>query len=93
MLLRATAKGYADTFADPKAAIDIMSKYMTIKIDADVMEAQLRATLEATPRIEGKPLGWQDEALWRANLDLLVQSGRIKEIKPLDLYFTNQYLQ
>jgi NitT/TauT family transport system substrate-binding protein len=92
MLLRATAKGYADTFNDRKAAIAIMNKYMKVKIDPDVMEAQLAATLEATPRIEGRPLGWQDESLWRANLDLLVQSGRVKEIKPLDLYFTNQYL-
>src|SRR5262245_8629819 len=48
MLLRATAKGYADTFADPKAAIEIMSKYTTVKTDPDVMEAQLRATLDAT---------------------------------------------
>ena len=92
MLLRATAKGYADTFEDPKAAIAIMNKYMKVKIDPDVMEAQLAATLEATPRIEGRPLGWQDESLWRANLDLLLQSGRVKDIKPLDLYFTNQYL-
>src|SRR5262249_33426730 len=93
MLLRATAKGYADTFADPKAALDIMSKDTTGKTDTDVMEAEVRATLDGTPRAADKPLGWQDEALWRANLDLLLQGGRIKEIKPLDLYFTNQYLQ
>ena len=80
-LLRATAKGYADTFKEPQAAIEIMRKYMKVKIDLDVMAAQLKATLEATSVPAGKPLGWQDEGLWRANLDLLRQTDRIKEIK------------
>jgi NitT/TauT family transport system substrate-binding protein len=92
-MLRATAKGYADTFKDPGAAIEIMSRHMTVKLDADVMAAQLKVTLDATPVPNGKPLGWQDEALWQANLDLLKQTVRIDHVKDLNLYYTNEFLQ
>jgi NitT/TauT family transport system substrate-binding protein len=92
-MLRATAKGYADTFKDPQTALQIMRKHMTGKIDPDVMAAQLKATLAATAVPKGKPLGWQDKALWQANLDLLKQTGRIKDIKALSVYYTNRFLQ
>lgn len=92
-LLRATAKGYADTFKDPAAALEIMRSHMAVKPDPAVMAAQLKATLEATAVPVGKPLGWQDSALWQANLVLLKETGRIERIKDLDSYFTNVYLQ
>lgn len=92
-LLRATAKGYADTFKDPGAAIEIMRRHMAVKPDADVMAAQLKATLEATAVPVGKPLGWQDRALWQANLALLKETGQIEHIKDINSYFTNAYLQ
>ena len=92
-LLHATAKGYTDTFRDPAAAIEIMSKHMAVKPAADVMADQLRATLEATAIPVSKPLGWQDPALWQANLALLKETGQIGQIKDLNSYFTNAYLQ
>jgi len=91
-LLRATANGYADTFKDPATAVEIMSKYMTVKIDPDVMRAQLKETLDATAVPEGHPLGWQDRALWQDNLDLLKQTNRINSIKDIGLYYTNEFL-
>lgn len=91
-LLRATAKGYDDTFKDPAAAIEIMRNHMTVKVDPDVMSLQLKATLDATAVPKGKPIGWQDPSLWQANLDLLKQTGRIAEIKDLSTYFTNEFL-
>jgi NitT/TauT family transport system substrate-binding protein len=92
-LLHATAKGYADTFKDPAAAIEMMREHMAVKPDPAVMAAQLKATLEATAVPVGKPLGWQDQALWQANLTLLKETGRIDQIKDLTSYFTNVYLQ
>jgi NitT/TauT family transport system substrate-binding protein len=92
-LLRATAKGYADTFKDPAAAVDIMRKHMAVKPDPAVMAAQLKATLEATAVPVDKPLGWQDQALWQANLTVLKETGRIEHIRDLSSYFTNAYLQ
>ena len=91
-LLRATAKGYVDTIKDPAAAVEIMRNHMTVKVDPDVMSLQLKATLDATFIPPGKPIGWQDQALWRANLELLKQTGRITEIKDLSTYFTNEFL-
>ncbi|MGB6658855.1 MAG: ABC transporter substrate-binding protein [Xanthobacteraceae bacterium] len=92
-LLRATAKGYSDTFKDPATAVEIMNKYMTVKIDLDVMKAQLKETLDATAVPVGKPIGWQDRDLWQANLDLLEQTHRIESIKDIGLYYTNEFLE
>jgi NitT/TauT family transport system substrate-binding protein len=92
-LLRATARGYADAFKNPKQASEMLNKRMAVKMDPVVLEQQVRQTLAATTVSEGKPLGWQEEKLWKSNLDLLKAGGDIKEIKELSAYYTNQYLQ
>src|SRR5262249_31668629 len=92
-VLRATAKGYRDAMADPKAAAKIMASYMAVPEQPDVLEQQVEATMATTNAPTGKPIGWQSEADWRANLDLLKETGDIDDIKPLSSYFTNAYLQ
>jgi NitT/TauT family transport system substrate-binding protein len=92
-LLRATAKGYLDAKKDYKGATDVMNKYMTLKVDRDVLEEQVRATMDSIPDPTGKPIGWQDDAEWRSNLDLLKSSGLIKDVKDSRVYYTNEYLQ
>lgn len=92
-LLRATAKGYVETARDPKGATDIMEKHLTIKVDRNILERQVLETARATPVIEGKPVGWQNEADWRDNLELLKVTDAVKEIKDLHSYYTNDYLQ
>src|SRR5215831_765348 len=92
-LLRATAKGYRDAMADPKAAAKIMAKHMVVPEQPDVLEQQVEATVVTTNAPAGKPIGLQSEADWRANLDLLKETGDIDDIKPLSSYFTNAYLQ
>ncbi len=92
-LLRATAKGYLDAKRDYKAAAAIMNKYMTLKVDRGVLEEQVRATMDSTPDPMGKPIGWQDDAEWRSNLDLLKSAGLIKEVKDSRVYYTNEYLK
>jgi ABC-type nitrate/sulfonate/bicarbonate transport system substrate-binding protein len=91
-LLRASAKGYADTLKDPVAALEIATKYLT-GADPELVGAQLRATLQAGQIPSDKPLGWQNEAQWRGNVDLLKTVGRIKEAKELNFYFTNDFLE
>jgi NitT/TauT family transport system substrate-binding protein len=91
-LLRATAKGYAETARDPKGATDILEKYLTIKPDRRILEQQVIETARATPVIEGRPIGWQSEADWRDNLELLKATDAVKEIKDLRFYYTNDYL-
>jgi ABC-type nitrate/sulfonate/bicarbonate transport systems, periplasmic components len=43
-LLRATAKGYRDAMADPKAAAKSMAKYMKVPEDPEVLDRQVEAT-------------------------------------------------
>ena len=92
-LLRATAKGYRDAIADPKEAAKLMAKNMAVPEQPDVLEQQVVATVISTNAPAGKPIGWQSEADWRANLELLKETGGIAEIKPLLAYYTNEYLQ
>lgn len=92
-VLAATAKGYRDAMADPKAAAKIMAKYMQVPEQPDVLEKQVEATMVSTNAPAGKPLGWQADADWQANLNLLKETGAISEFKPLNAYFSNAYLQ
>ena len=47
-LLRATAKGYRDAMADPKAAAKSMAKYMKVPEDPEVLDRQVEATVLST---------------------------------------------
>jgi len=92
-LLRATAKGYRDAMANPKAAAQAMAKYMKIPEDPDVLEKQVEATVVSTNAPAGKPLGWQEAADWQNNLSLLKETGGVAEVKPVNAYYSNEYLQ
>jgi len=92
-LLRATAKGYRDAMANPKEAARIMEKRMVVPEQPDVLDQQVEATVVSTNAPAGKPIGWQTDADWQANLNLLKETGGITDIKPLGAYFSNAYLQ
>jgi NitT/TauT family transport system substrate-binding protein len=92
-LLRATAKGYSDAMADPKAAAKIMAKHMAVPEQPDVLDQQVEETVVSTNAPAGKPIGWQPEADWQANLNLLKETGAITDVKALNAYYTNEYLQ
>jgi NitT/TauT family transport system substrate-binding protein len=92
-LLRATARGYAAAFKNPKEATDMLNKRMAVKMDPVMLETQVRETLAATTSPVGKPFGWQDDDSWKSNLDLLKASGSIHQVKDLSTYYTNEYLQ
>lgn len=91
-LLAATDKGYRDAMANPQEAAEIMAKHMAVPEDPAVLQQQVAATVESTNAPEGKPIGWQSEEVWQAALDLLKKTGAIDEVKPLDAYYTNEYL-
>jgi NitT/TauT family transport system substrate-binding protein len=92
-LLLATAKGYRDAMANPKEAAKTMASHMAVPEQPDVLEQQVEATVVTTNAPAGQPIGWQAEADWRANLDLLKETGDIDDVKPLTSYFSNAYLQ
>src|SRR5689334_17233329 len=92
-LLLATAKGYRDAMANPREAAKIMARHMAVPEQPDVLEQQVEATVVSTNAPAGQPIGWQAEADWRGNLELLKETGDIVEVKPLNSYFSNAYLQ
>jgi ABC-type nitrate/sulfonate/bicarbonate transport system substrate-binding protein len=92
-LLRATARGYAEATKNPKEATEMLNKRMAVKMDPVMLEAQVKETLAATSSPPGRPFGWQEDSLWTTNLNLLKSAGLIKEIKELNVYFTNEFLQ
>jgi NitT/TauT family transport system substrate-binding protein len=92
-LLRATAKGYRDAMANPKEAAKMMAKHMVVPEQPDVLDQQVEATVVSTNAPAGKPIGWQADADWQANLNLLKETGGITDVKPLEAYFSNAYLQ
>jgi NitT/TauT family transport system substrate-binding protein len=92
-LLRATAKGYLDAKRDVAGAVAIMSNHMTVKLDRDVLEQEVRETLDATPVPKDIPLGWQSAEAWKSNLDLLKATNSIQTVRDLQSYYTNAYLK
>jgi NitT/TauT family transport system substrate-binding protein len=92
-LLRATAKGYRDAIANPKEAAKIMSGHMVVPEQLAVLERQVEATMISTNAPAGKPIGWQTEAEWQTNIDLLKETGSIADAKSPSAYFTNEYLK
>jgi NitT/TauT family transport system substrate-binding protein len=92
-LLRATARGYRDAMVDPKEAAKIMAKHMLVPEQSDVLDRQVEATVVSTNAPAGKPIGWQNETDWQASLNLLKETGGIADVKALNVYYTNDYLQ
>jgi NitT/TauT family transport system substrate-binding protein len=92
-LIQATNRGFEDARKNPEEAAAIMLKAFKVPIDRDVLVQQVRATVEAATAPPGRPLGWQTEDLWKSALDLLVESGSIKEKRPLNEYYTNTLLE
>jgi|SRR5579872_6945878 len=90
-LLRAIAKGYRDAAANPSAAVASLYQHLKTKMPEDVLEDQLRITLDDTPMSSDKPLGWQDDNGWRSTTELLHQVGIIKDVGDIGRYYTNKY--
>jgi NitT/TauT family transport system substrate-binding protein len=92
-LLAATGKGYRYAIAHPEEAAKIMTAAYNVPDDPEITLKQVRASLESTNVVAGKPIGWQSESDWRVTLDLLLKTGALKEVKELDAYYTNKFLQ
>lgn len=92
-ILAATAKGFADTIADPEQAARIFMEYLPAGEDMDVLTAQVVGTAATTGSVEGQPLGYQSEEAWRTMLETLQATGQIEEILPLETYYTNAFFE
>jgi len=91
--LAASIKGWQDAVADPQAAAQALVKQFP-NADAQMMLEELNQSLKMlhTKNTEGKPLGWMAQEDWQQTIDLLHQYGGLETVKPLDAYYTNDFL-
>ena len=92
-LIQATNRGFEDARRSPEEAAGIMLKAFKVPIERDVLVQQVRATVESSTAVAGRPLGWQSEEMWKSALDHILEGGSIKEKRPLAEYYTNALLE
>ena len=90
--LAAVDKGIEATRKDPKAAVAAMTKIWQGAPSAAVIEAQVRATIDAVEVQPGKPVGWMDAKFVTQALELLKTDEAIGTPKPATSFFTNDFL-
>jgi NitT/TauT family transport system substrate-binding protein len=91
--LAGVAEAYAQTMKNPEQAMDAYMKQFP-RDDRDVAMAQLKANLESvnSPATEGKPVGFQAPEDWTSTIDALTEADQIKKPRPVEEYFTNDYI-
>lgn len=94
-VVRATAKGWADTIANPDEAAAIVVKRFPEALKLELTAKQLRIgnTLTASAASKGKPLGYQAQADWEETISTLVATGGIPSAKPLSAYYTTAFVE
>ena len=88
--VKASLDGWRDTIADPKAAADIVVKYIK-GLDADVVlqEIAIVNALVATPETKANGLGTIDPAVMAASVDLIANNiGAAGKVAAKDVYDT-----
>ena len=89
-MVRATLKGLKDTLDNPDDAISIMDKLYGDRLTTKVIEGQVRNMADLM--IKEPALGHGTDTVWNETLDLLSNSGVIKQKKAPSEYYTNDYL-
>jgi NitT/TauT family transport system substrate-binding protein len=92
-LLRATGKGVVEARKDPAEAARLMLKSWSGGPAEPIVAEQVKATVEAIPVEGGHPVGWIDEKVIAAALELLQSTKEIEAAKPAASYYTNALLQ
>jgi NitT/TauT family transport system substrate-binding protein len=90
--LAAVDKGIEATRQDRTAAAQALMKSWAVPPAADVVEVQIKATIDEMTRVPGKPIGWTEPNLITATLDLLKTEGDNGTPKPAEAFFTNDLL-
>ena len=90
--LAAVDDGIAATRKDPKAAAEALLKDWPAGPSLKVVEAQVKATVDAIKPEAPHPAGWVDSKLINGTLDLLKTESDIGTPKPVDTFYTNSLL-
>lgn len=90
--LAAVGEGIDATRRDPRAAANAIAKVWQVGPPVDVIEAQVRATIDAMVPEEGKPIGWIDAKLIEQTIELLATEQAVDRPRPAASFFTNELL-
>jgi NitT/TauT family transport system substrate-binding protein len=90
--LAAVDKGIEATREDTKGASEALLKAWSAGPSLDVVEAQVKATIDAIAQVPGHPRGWIDAKLITSTLDLLKTDEDIGTPKPAQVFYTNDLL-
>ncbi len=93
-LLAGLAKGWQYALDEPAEAAALSPKFFTSTIDAGTLEKQWRATqaFQRTERTRDRPMFWMDAQDWESTQNVLTEAGYLQEKRPVETYFTNEYL-
>lgn len=88
--VRATVKGFDFTINNTENAVEIMTRLHGERLGAAVIQGQVENMKELLLREPA--LGQATDQHWQSHLDLLSGAGVIDEQKPLEDYYTNEFL-
>lgn len=90
--LAAVDKGIDATRKDPEGAAKAMLKHWTAGPSVGIVEAQIKATIDAIEVPPGHPAGWIEPSEITSSLDLLKTDEKIGAPRPAKDFFTNDLL-
>lgn len=92
--LRATALAWAAMRDRPDEVVDSWMKIIGSGDRATYARvAEQSVSIMHTKRSLGKPIGWMSPGDWKEMLDTLKSVGELEQIKPLERYYTNQFVE
>jgi NitT/TauT family transport system substrate-binding protein len=90
--LVALNEGFDATKIETKAATEALRAAWQGAPPEELVETQVRLSNQTFPVLAGKPRGWVDENVIKAALQLLLESGQIKQAQAVSAYYTNELL-
>ncbi len=91
--MAALTDGYEAMIADPAAAAAAIAKHWVNPPQFEIIEEQIRESINVTPRIEGKPLGFVPADIISFSLGLISEYEEdVGEIRPVEDFYTNAFL-
>jgi NitT/TauT family transport system substrate-binding protein len=89
--LAATNAGIDATRKDPKAATASLVKVWQGSPATDIIDKQVRATIDAIP-VTSRAIGWIESKVISEALELLQTEESLGQLKPINTFFTNDLL-
>jgi NitT/TauT family transport system substrate-binding protein len=90
--LAAVDQGIAATKKDTKGAAEALLKHWPAGPSLNVVQQQVKATVDAINPQNGHPAGWIDQKLISSSLDLLKTESDIGKPRAVEVFYTNDLL-